>query len=218
MARPVTTQTARLKSLGAARDRAKKLKRGAVVDAATFADLIGLRWSTVREWFDRIDGFEESGCFVRGGNGVEWQIKALKAIDFIIAHYRAEEDRRREKNQKLRQKTGVTLPEAEAGATFEETRGLVKLTIDVVAAKEKQGEYTPTGEMIVFIDGLYQTIVNGILGTRTKVDPNGNLPAHVRAKIDDHLRALATGVHQDVTRFIEKHRARLQQGGAGQAG
>jgi hypothetical protein len=122
----------------------------------------------------------------RGGNGVPWEFKPLRTIDLLAAHFKARTEKQAKKNRSIRAAVGVTLPEDEDAATFAETKQMVDMTLSVVAAREKQREYTPKGEMIAFIEGYNQTVTAAILGVRTQTDPNGNLPPHVRAAVDDY--------------------------------
>jgi hypothetical protein len=217
MARPAQGDRIKLDRLRVARPKAQQLARGVKLDAKPMAELLGLSWPALRDWVDATPALETKGAVKRGGNGVPWEFKPLRAIDLLIAHFTARTEKQAQKNKAIRKAVGVSLPDDEDAATFVETKQMVDMTLSVVAAREKQREYTPKGEMLAFIEGYNQTVTAAILGVRTRVDPNGNLPPHVRSAVDDYLRSVATHVHAAAMKFTEEQRrsAGLQQKGVG---
>lgn len=213
MARPGASLNTRIAKLQAALDRAKKLKRGTVLAARPMAELLGVSWVTLREWCDEFSELETSGAVMRGGNGIEWSFAPARTISVILKMLDKRLAGQAKKSREITSAIGVAMPTAEEASSISETKDLVNLTLAVVAAAEKQRRYTPTEEMIEFVDRYNQRVVDGIMGVRTRVDPNGNLPPHVRAAMDNYLRMVATEVHGEASRFIEDHRARLQQAG-----
>ena len=208
----------RIKRLRSALDRAKKLKKSDRFTSAPMAELLGVRWPALRAWCDEIEGFDQSGAFVRGGNGIEWEFDPRKTISFLIAHFEGLIERQAKESRRITKAVGVTLADDEAAPSLAETKDLVNLTLAVTAAQEKQGFYTPAHEVAAFIEGYNETVVSGILGTRTKVDPNGNLPVAVRKALDEHLRSLASAVHAQALKFIEVQCAGAEPRGVGRAG
>ncbi|MBB4859644.1 hypothetical protein HNO88_002973 [Novosphingobium chloroacetimidivorans] len=175
------------------------------------AELIGTQWSTLRDWIDAAPELEGKGALIRGGNGVLWQIKPLRTIDMLIKRFEKSVEQQAARNRKVRQATGINLPDAEDAASFAETKQMVDMTLAIVAAREKQGEFAPRREVLTFLEGYNASVTAAILGVRTRADPNGNLPPHVRAQVDDYLRSVATQVHAQAAKYIEEQRARLQQ-------
>lgn len=214
MARPSSSLTARIRQLEAAKGRAAKLKRGERLSAKPMAELLGVTWIALRDWCNEIDGFEASGAFVRGGNGIEWDFEPRKTVAFLLKHFSDRVQAQARRSRAITKAVGVTMPDEEAAPSLSDTKDLVNLTVTVVAAAEKQGAYTLTEDMVSFLAGYNQRVLDGIMGVRTLVDPNGNLPAHVRAAVDKYLRQVATEVHAEAARFIEERSAGLQQAGA----
>lgn len=212
--RPQAGLTTRLDRLKEAKARASKLKQGAKLTAQPMADLLRVRWATLRDWCDEIPALESRGAVIRGGNGIEWEFSARKVINILIAHFQSVIDGQAKKSQQISRAIGVDLPETEV-PTLAETKDLVNLTLTVVAASEKQGRYTLTEEMTAFIAEYNQRVVDGIMGVRTQVDPNGNLPPNVRSDVDKYLRSVATQVHAKAAAFIEECRADIRQAGTG---
>jgi hypothetical protein len=206
MARPSTSDRVKLDRLRRARPKAEALPRGTIFDAKPMAELIGTQWSTLRDWIDGAPELESKGALVRGGNGVQWKIKPLRTIDMLIKRFEASVEKQAARNRKVRQATGISLPATEDAASFAETKQMVDMTLAVVAAREKQGGYTPRREMLSFLEGYNAAVTAAILGVRTRADPNGNLPPHVRAAVDDYLRSVATQVHAVAAKYIEEQR------------
>lgn len=213
MARSKTSISTRLKKLRLAKQRVFDLPRGLVLASVPMAKVLGVTWPTLRDWTNEIDGFEQSGAFERGAQGMEYEFCPVRTLWFLIEHFEQISSDQADKNRGLRQSTGVDLPDDEDDVTFEEARGLVNMTVTMTAAKREQGEYTPTHEWSAFLEGYNQRVVNGILGVSTKVDPNGALPPRTREQMDSELRNLAADVHRAAGKFIEENRAGIQQGG-----
>jgi hypothetical protein len=208
----------RLAKLRAARPRCFAKPRGTLLQANPMAELLGVNWATLRKWCNGLPGFEDSGAFGRGGNGIDYEFCPVRTVVFLTEHFEGLAAEQVEKNRGLQRSVGVELPHSEQAASVEETRGLVNLTLAVVAAAKEQGLYTPTTEVIAFLETYNQRVVNGIMGVRTKVDPNGALPPQVRFAIDDYLRGVATEAHAEASAAIGDYRAGIQQRGTGAAG
>jgi len=215
MARSSTSDRIKLDRLRAAKPKAEKLKRGTVLDAKPMAELIGINWPTLRDWIDATPEVEAKGAVKRGGNGVPWEFKPLATINQLTKRFEVSVERQAARNRKVRQATGINLPDAEDTASFAETKQMVDMTIAVVSAKERQGSYVPATLLAAFLAEYNQVVTSAILGVKTKADPNGNLPPHVRAAVDDYLRGVASQVHAKAEKFVkETMGARLQPAGA----
>lgn len=214
MPAPKSSLTARLQKLDAAEARAKQLPRGKKLSAKPMAEMLGVTWNSLKDWCDEIAKLETSGAVQRGGNGVEWAFEPKRTVKILIDHFKGVQARQAAKSREVAASVGVTLPQGEA-PSLAETKDMVNLTLSVTKAAEEQGRYVLADEMVRFVTGYNQEVVDAILGVRTSIDPNGNLPAHVRSAIDDHLRKVATAVHGRAARFIGEFGAGLQQGGTG---
>lgn len=214
MARPGTSINARIARLVTAEERAKKFKRGEVLPSRPMCEVLGVSWPTLRDWCNEIPELEASGAVVRGGNGIEWEFNPKRTVSILIKTLSKQRDSQARKSREISKAIGVSLSPDESAPSLAETKDLVNLTLAVVAAQEKQGRYTPTERMLDFIDRYNQRVVEGIMGVRTRMDPNGKLPPQIRAEIDKHLRAVATEVHGEAARFIKEN----QVAGSIQAG
>ena len=218
MARPSTNASVRLTRLEAAIPKVAALKRGEVLSAGPMTKLLGVSWPTLREWCDALPGFAESKAFVAGGNGVEYQFRAKRTLDWLLKHFRGVMDRQAVESRRLTKAVGVNLPASET-PSLAETKDLVNLTLTVVEASERQGHYVRADDVANFIEGYNETVISGIMGVRTKVDPNGKLPVALRRQVDEYLRSVAAGAHAKAQSYIEVNRgAGVQQGRTGRAG
>ena len=181
------------------------------------SEMIGVTWNVLRDWCSDIDGFETSGAFIRGGNGIEWEFKPRKTVAFLAKHFGARKTAQTKKSRAITKAVGVTLPDDEA-PSLAETKDLVNLTLTVVAATAQQGKYGLASEFADFLAGYNRQVVEGIMGVKTKADPNGNLPPDVRKRVDEYLRSVATEVNLAAQKAIGDYRARSQQEGTGGPG
>lgn len=217
MSRPPSNLSARIRRLEAAKARADKLTARQSLSFKPMLELLGVSRPTLTEWCD-LPGFEQSGCFVRGGNGIEWEFKARRSVDWLLKHFRKEAERQAEKSRALTKSIGVQVSERDDDLSLAEVKDRVNLTITLTQAAERQQQYVLASEMAAFLTGYNQRVLDGIMGVRTRVDPNGNLPPHIRREVDEYLRSVASEVHVEAARFIEEHSAGLQQRGIGRAG
>jgi hypothetical protein len=215
MAAPKSSLTARLQKLDAAKARADNVPRGTRLSAKPMAEMLGVTWISLKDWCNEIAKLESSGAVVRGGNGVEWSFEPKRTVKILIEHFKGVQTRQAAKSREVAASVGVTLPEGEA-PSLSETKDMVNLTLSVTKAAGEQGQYVLAEDMMRFLIGYNQRVLDGILGVRTQVDPNGSLPAHVRSSIDGYLRQLATTVHGEAARFIGEFQGEnLQQGATG---
>ena len=217
MAKSAPNLTARIRRLEAAKARADKLPARQVLTFKPMAELLGVSRPVLTGWADDVEGFEESGAFERGGNGIEWQFKPRKTVDFLLKHFRKQAEKQSAKSRELSKSVGVSLAENDEATSLAEVKDRVNLTLAVTAAAEKQGHYTPAEDVRAFITGYNQSVVDGIMGVKTKVDPNGNLPPLLRKQIDDYLRSVATAAHAKAAQFVKDFRAGTEQAGVGRA-
>lgn len=211
MAASTSSLTERLNKLEQASVRAAKLKRGTRLSAGPMAEVLGVRWPALRDWCDEIGELESKGAVVRGGNGMEWAFDPQRTVKILISHFRSRVEGQARKSRALTKAIGVNMSPQEAAPSFAETKDLVNLTLTVVAAAEKTGQYTRTEEVADFLEGYNVAAVSGVMGVLTEVDPNGNLPPQVRKDVDHYLRLVAVNMRRRAEQYVELKRAGLQQ-------
>lgn len=188
MARAKTSVSARLNRLRKAKDRISDLDRGAVMTSRPMAKFLGVTWPTLRGWCDEIDGFEQSGAFERGAQGIDYQFCPVRTTWFLIDHFEAEKAAFSGKAQDEASRSGIRLDERDEAESWEEVRGRTNLSITVVQAQDRQKRTCETER----VKGLFQSACDGwqnaIMGSRTRMDPNGNLTPAQREELDEELR------------------------------
>lgn len=204
--------SARINGLQRALERAKALPAGTVQDAAPFAELVGIAWPTLRDWFNTLPEFDGTDCLIRGGRGIAWEIKPVEAIEKLIEHFNAERERRASRTREVGAQVGVETND-EAPQDLNELSKQVNLTLTLTEAKEKQRGYIPTQQFVDFIAGYNTATVEGILGVKAQVDSTGALSPEIIARIDEHLRNVAVAASNRAKQFIKDFDARLVQSG-----
>lgn len=218
MSKAATELSARIRRLEAAEVRAKALGPKAIISFGPMMEVLGVSRSTLQDWCNDIDGFEASGAFKRGGNGIEWEFKPVKAVAYLLRHFRAQAVKQAERSRKLTKSVGVKLAADDEALSLVEVKDRVNLTLTLVAATEKQGHYVLASDVADFLARYNQKVIDGIMGVKTKVDPNGNLSPAVRRQIDENLRSVAASVNEAAQEAIGEYRARTEQAGTGRAG
>lgn len=217
MARSTTNLTARIKRLEVAKARADALSAKTILSFKPMAELLGVSRQVLTGWADEVKGFEESGAFKRGGNGIEWEFRPRRTVDFLLKHFRKAADGQARKSRELTKSIGVSLAEDDGDVSLAEVKDRVNLTITLVSAGERQGAYTLTEDWKVVLRGYNEAVVDGIMGVRTRLDPNGNLPPIIRKQVDEYLRSVAAAVHANAQRYLEGFNAGSEQEGVGRA-
>lgn len=214
MGRPATNISLRLRRLRQAVERAKNLPpSGWVLSSKPMAELVGMRWAAMRDWCDGIEGFEESGTFIRGGNGVEWQFNAMAALMWLVAHFESEKSGQEAESDKLAKAIGIELP-ANDVPSMSELKDMINSTLVVRSMKERENETVNAVKMANTFGEFLDRTVHRVMTASTRLDPNGNLSPTVRAAIDDDSRMTCLMMHSEGTKLCKELRGEdLQQGG-----
>lgn len=215
MARPSNNPSQRIRQLETAKTRAAKLKRADRLTSKPMSDLLAVNWQTLRGWCDEFEGFEASGAFVRGGNGIEWIFDPRKTVDFLIRHFRGVLDHQAKEGRRITKAVGVKVKNDDDDLSFEEVKGRVRLTLDVLAAQEKQSEYLQKSVVADFLEELGEVATAELMSANTTIDPNGNRPPAFRREVDEYNRLVAVRLHGRIAKFIEVKCAGSKQGGIG---
>lgn len=207
------TSTARIEALEAAKKRIEAHDDGTTLKSLAMAEALGVHWNVLRNWCN-IPTVEDSGAFIRGGNGIAWEFNATKTVEALIAHFKGEIAKRQNRNRSFVASMGITMDEREAeNIDIAELSKQVSLTLAMQEHKMKQGGYIPVHRVVEFLRGYNQAVVQGVLGVGTKTDPTGNLPASVRTSMNDELRSVAVNLQKRCSNFIGEFGAGLIETG-----
>lgn len=191
MARPAAGPAARLRQLELAKARAAKLKRGEMLSAQPMADLLNVRWPVLRDWCDDIPGFAEAECFVRGGNGIEWEFHPAKAIRFLISHFKREVERSASKARRLRKMAvGSAMDDAPDDMTIDEMAKMLKLATAIQEQRERQGDLVDGAKAAAAFSEFTSRIQQAVLRAGQEQDPNGRWSPEVRDSFENAMRSV----------------------------
>jgi hypothetical protein len=191
MARPATSPAARLRKLNAALPKAKALRRGSKLTAQPMADLLGVRWVTLREWCDDITGFEDSGAFVRGGNGIEWEFKPVATVRFLIGHFDKTAKRGAQRAKRMRQViAGDGLEAVPDDYSLPEIKQLLDASGRFQELRERQARQVDVEHVTKPLRQVFERMRNAGLRAVQESDPNGRWPPETRAIVESVARKI----------------------------
>ncbi|MGN6290404.1 MAG: hypothetical protein ACTHNA_14210 [Sphingopyxis terrae] len=211
MAQPVSI-SAHIERLEAAERRISAIEE-TKLSSRPMADALSVSWPTLRKWCD-LPTFADSGAFVRGGNGIEWEFDPKKTVAALLAHFRGEIARRQDRNRRVVESVGLDMDPDEAGRIdMAELTKQVNLTLAIQENKMKSGGYVPATDLRDFLRGYNQSAVSAVLGVGSKIDPTGALPASIRTAMTEELRKVAVGMQSMCSKFVGEFGAGLNEAG-----
>ena len=156
------------------------------------AELLGVTWTSLKDWCDEIAKLEASGAVVRGGNGVEWSFEPKRTVKILIEHFKRLEAQEEKEGQAVIAAVGARASGNPGNLTTIKTK--VDLVIKLTNARYTQGEFAKIDRFNRIVRRLFEGWSRGVLSARTAIDPNGNLPPHIARAVDEHaLRQVACG-------------------------
>lgn len=185
MARTVLSPQARLAQLRVAKKRADSYAVKAVLTAEPMAKLLGVTWQgALRRWCNELQGFEQSGCFVRGGQGIEWTFKVRKTTDWLIRCFEREEQALKSKSR--RTEKALALPEGSLpdGFTMAEIDKAISLHQKIAEQKREAGDWVPRAHVEDIFRQLLTAARDHVLGVIGVADPNGVFPPEIRDRVE----------------------------------
>jgi len=191
MAHSASSPAARLRKLNAALEKAKKFKRGTVLTFEPMMELIGVSRPVLRDWCGEIAGFEESGAFERGGNGIEWQFKPGPTIRFLIKHFEAEQAKQVEKAKRLRKAIGDdVLAELPEDMTADEIIKAVRAAREVREEQESQSALIKASLAASVFDQTINRMLQAGIQAGREQDPTGQWPPEYAEKWQNAIDTL----------------------------
>lgn len=206
--------SARLKKLFHALESARSLPRGEDLTFDPMMRLIGVSRPVLRDWCGEIDGFEASGCFERGGQGIEWAFNPVATIWFLIRHFEQERDRRSDRAMRMREIAGgESLAGVPADFDLDETRKMVDLSIKAQEMAEAQGRLIEAAPTANAFRQVMAEIQGAIMATPQEMDPTGKLDPTMREKLDEAARRSALRARDAGKAWLSLQRAEQSQPG-----
>lgn len=197
MARPSTPPAERLRELNKALEKAKKLPRKTTLTARPMCELLGVSWPTLLKWCDEIPGFATSNAFTRGAQGIEWTFRPVATITAIVKHYTAVSARSAAKAKRVRNiVSGGTLDDVGEGLTIEELTKMVRLTAEVQAMKERDGQRVDAAKAAAAVTMFCSTVQQVVLRAAQEEDQTGQWPPEIRESFENATRRILLRVEQ----------------------
>lgn len=197
MARAPTSPAARLKRLDISLAKAASLGLGEVLSAKPMAELLGVSWNSLRDWCDSFEGFEASGCFQRGGNGVEWQFNAVATILWLRHHFTLERERAEGESRRLKQIVGGdaldVLPDT---FDLDQVAKMIRVSTELQAAKVKAGQLIDAGNAASALRQCFSQMQQAVLRAAQEQDPTGQWPPEIRESFEDATRTILLRMEQ----------------------
>jgi len=105
--------SSRIEALEAAERRISAIEE-TKLSSKPMAEALSVSWPTLRAWCD-LPAFADSGAFVRGGNGIEWEVDPKKTVAALLAHLRGGNARRQDRNRRVVGTVGLAMDPDQAG-------------------------------------------------------------------------------------------------------
>lgn len=181
--------------------KAKRMKKGATLTSEPMAELLNVSWETLRQWTNKLDGFDASKAYKRGGRGKEWAFKPVQTIEWLIAYHQNILDGQIEQTRRTEKALGMEQGSLPAGVSI----GDVDKTLSVIGKMEEQkrlqGLYVLKKDHEAVLQLIAQAATRRILNMAQVVDPNGILANELREKIDEAANTQAALYSQDIERI-----------------
>lgn len=205
MSRTVLSPAARLTQLRVAKKRADKLGVKATLTAEPMAELLGVSWQgALRRWCD-LPGFEQSGCFVRGGQGIKWTFKVRKTTDWLIRYFEREESALKAKSRRTEQVLALpegTMPD---GYTLMEVDKSIGIFQRIAEQKREAGEWVPKAHVEDIFREVLTAARDHVLGVIGVADPNGVFPPEIRERVERATVAQAAAFAERCAEISRSH-------------
>lgn len=189
----------------------KQAKPRDIASAQPMAEIVGMTWAGFRN--NHITPDAKFPVKTRGAEGKQWEFQVAKVLRYMIKICDKKIAANNHRNRRNQEMQGVDLPEKEKSADVSEVSVLVSTTLKVFAAKERQGLYTSTEDLVDFLNGLNSEIVGGILGITNQVDPTGLFSPEIRAAMDECLISHAVSVQKTTQKYLETKIESLRKAG-----
>ena len=172
------------------------------------AGLLNVTRHTLVEWCDDIEGFEQSGCWRRGGNGIGYEFNPLATIWFLIRHFERVQAEEVDKLQKQRSLiAGDKLDSVPDEFTIKDSKDALALHLQIIAAEKDAAKLVDAEESHGLFNDLIIRLREECLSAPQKLDPTNEWEPEVREKFDSVLADLMLLLQESGIGFVREAEA-----------
>ncbi|WP_156367173.1 hypothetical protein [Novosphingobium sp. KN65.2] len=166
------------------------LPRGEILTSQPMAGILGVRWATLRDWCDEIDGFEQSGAFMRGSNGLKYEFCPVRTIWFLIEHFRALTETEIEKAERINAMALGADAQTMRGIDLDDMKKILDTQGRLMDMRERAGALVDAGTTRTVLNQVFSRMQEVALTAPQELDPSGQWPPEVRAIIDKAMQGV----------------------------
>lgn len=188
MARPGASEETRIRKLQDALRRATAQNMIAeVIGQKPFAQLLQVQVTTLRPWLEDPE-VSESGAFIAGGRGVDYQINPVATIWVLIRWFERKRDARVRENLRVREMVaGDKLDGAPEEMTVKDARDAMQLYLQILATEKEAGQLVDAATNAATYNELVLTLREALLSAPQKLDPTNEWPPEFREMFDNAM-------------------------------
>ena len=171
---------ARIRRLEQAFEQANKMSADMTLSFEPMRELLGVSRQTLTAWANDITGFEDSGVFARGGNGIEWVFQPAATVGFLLHHFESERDTRRAASQAQRDALGQgILDGVPVDATTDELLKIVKLRGELVKQMTREQTLVERSRVQQLLDTMIAEMQRAYVQAIGEKDPTNEWPVEI---------------------------------------
>lgn len=197
MGRIAASEEARIARLRAALTRA--VSQGLIAETLTYkpmCDLLGISRSALRDWCDDPE-IADSGAFVAGANGIEYQFNPIATIWVLIRFWERKRDDRIRQQLRIREAVaGDSLDSAPDELTLREAKEALDLHLKLLESERLAGDLARAAEVQATVNKMVMALREATLSAPQKLDPTNEWAPDFREKFDNVLADLMVQLRQ----------------------
>jgi cell fate (sporulation/competence/biofilm development) regulator YlbF (YheA/YmcA/DUF963 family) len=178
-------------------ERAKQIPCGEVLTSVPMAKLLGVNWTTLRDWCRDFEGFAESGVFQAGDKGVNYTFEPRATVLWLIRHFEAKRLVAANRSQRIAEMTGTTEMVDTAGEmSLAEMDKALSITTRLRVERTEQQRLTDAQKALAGFREYHSTIQQAAMRSAQEQDPEGRWPPEIRESFEDAMQSLLLSLEQ----------------------
>lgn len=209
-----SNHVAQLKNLSKALEKAKTLSPGDTLTQEPMFQMLGVSRVTLRNWCNDIDGFEQSGAFVRGAQGIEWSFNPVATIWFLIRHFERVRDQKIERTKDLMGLAGFSdVDDAAAEMSLMDIERALNIRSKLRAGQVEDGTLTDASALANKMNDMILTMQQSAMNQVRRKDPTNGWPVDIRESFEAAFSDLMDDMRNAGKKFVREIRGYQSQSG-----